>query len=93
MSDTLKRLAMAEVLEMSQLVSRYEAELRETNERMARLQADRDNAKAVAAAILWHRQIEVAAFGELLADIKASGNADERTKRLIDNAQRAMQGS
>lgn len=89
----LKEIALGELTELSEYATRLEAELRAANERCARAEAKCQTAMDIAASILHRRQIEVAAFRELLTDIKSSGHADERTKRLVDNAHRAMQGS
>lgn len=90
---TLNDLAKQEIAEMSAYASRLEEKLREANLRAARAETARDHALDVAQAILWHRQLEVAAMQELLEDLhlQPSPSFTRRTKSLISNTIRAMQ--
>ena len=92
MSSKLEEIVSAEFKELDAYATRLEEELRLANERAEAMRVDRDRCRAVADAILRHRQIEVAAISELLGQLPFV-QLDERSKTLVENVQRSMQRS
>lgn len=90
-ADTIAAIR-AELDEMNALAELMATEVRAARALAWKATRERDACWHVTEQLLQHRQLEQAVLRELLADI-TQHPLDERTKTLVANAERALQGS